>query len=101
MFFTGWRNPLGDEEEANRNRIDMKINNYYRIILVGLFLCIVNCVQAGGNETGLLPGMSKTSFEKILKRTSENIKKKRRLQTYYNFMEMDNMKNYRMPRKGC
>ena len=67
----------------------MKINNYYWIILVGLFLCIVNCVQAGGNETGLLPGMSKTSFEKILKRTSENIKKK---QTYYNFMEMDNMK---------
>ncbi len=61
----------------------MKINNYYWIILVGLFLCIVNCVQAGGNETGLLPGMSKTSFEKILKRTSE---------TYYNFMEMDNMK---------
>ena len=55
----------------------MKINNYYWIILVGLFLCIVNCVQAGGNETGLLPGMSKTSFEKILKRTSENIKKKR------------------------
>ena len=50
----------------------MKINNYYWIILVGLFLCIVNCVQAGGNETGLLPGMSK-----ILKRTSENIKKKR------------------------
>lgn len=70
----------------------MKINNYYRIILVGLFLCIVNCVQAGGNETGLLPGMSKTSFEKILKRTSENIKKNGRLQTYYNFMEMDNMK---------
>lgn len=55
----------------------MKINNYYRIILVGLFLCIVNCVQAGGNETGLLPGMNKTSFEKILKKASENIKKKR------------------------
>ena len=70
----------------------MKINNYYWIILVGLFLCIVNCVQAGGNETGLLPGMSKTSFEKILKRTSENIKKKRASADIYNFMEMDNMK---------
>ena len=57
-----------------------------------MFLCIVNCVQAGGNETGLLPGMSKTSFEKILKRTSENIKKKRASADILNFMEMDNMK---------
>ena len=55
----------------------MKINGYYRTILVGLFLCFVNFVQAGGNGTGLLPGMNKTSFEKILKKASENIKKKR------------------------
>lgn len=55
----------------------MKINDYYRTILVGLFLCFVNFVQAGGNGTGLLPRMKKTSFEKILKKASENIKKKR------------------------
>lgn len=80
----------------------MKINGYYRTILVGLFLCFVNFVQAGGNGTGLLPGMNKTSFEKILKKASENIKKKRAsagiLQFYGNGQYE---KNYRMPRKSC